>query len=130
MLTAAKDSGKGPTFNVAGDRLVINTVRCKIFAASGEMVEEEPLGSLANPTCASTAAAEAALPSNRATYLHEPSLDQLNATLLAIAAHNPGPDIDPPNDRQNGPRPNVWFGDIENGAAKVIDQKIAVGPPL
>lgn len=60
------------------------------------------------------------------TYLDDPALDPLNRSLLALAAYNAGPG----NLRkirqtttEMGLDPNVWFGNTENGAAKIIGRE-------
>jgi membrane-bound lytic murein transglycosylase MltF len=56
------------------------------------------------------------------TYVSDPAIDPLNRTLMSFAAYNAGPD----NlrkfraaARQAGLDPNIWFNNVEVGAAKV-----------
>ena len=60
------------------------------------------------------------------TYLNEAGIDPVNQMLLAFAAYNAGPG----NLRrirrttnEMGLNPNVWFGNVDNGAAKVIGRE-------
>lgn len=60
------------------------------------------------------------------TYLDEAGLDPINRSLLALAAYNAGP----ANLRkirkatgEMGLDPKVWFGNAENGAAKIIGRE-------
>ncbi|WP_234822735.1 lytic transglycosylase F [Ensifer adhaerens] len=60
------------------------------------------------------------------TYIDEPGLDPVNRTLLAFAAYNAGPG----NlrkirraTREMGLDPNIWFGNAENGAARIIGRE-------
>ena len=60
------------------------------------------------------------------TYLDEPNLDPVNQTLLAFAAYNAGPANLRKMRRATGElglNPNVWFGNVEHGAAKVIGRE-------
>ncbi|MEI2296522.1 lytic transglycosylase F [Ensifer sp. MJa1] len=60
------------------------------------------------------------------TYLDEPGLDPLNRTLLAFAAYNAGPGNLRKIRRttiEMGLDPNIWFGNVENGAARVIGRE-------
>jgi membrane-bound lytic murein transglycosylase MltF len=60
------------------------------------------------------------------TYLDEPDLDPVNQTLLAFAAYNAGPGNLRKIRRvtsEMGLNPNVWFGNVEHGAAKVIGRE-------
>lgn len=60
------------------------------------------------------------------TYLNEPGLDPVNRTLLAFAAYNAGPGNLRKIRRitnEMGLDPNIWFGNVENGAAKVIGRE-------
>jgi membrane-bound lytic murein transglycosylase MltF len=57
------------------------------------------------------------------TYLNDPAIDQTNKTLMAFAAYNAGPG----NlgrfrkwARQSGLDPNVWFFNVEEGAARIV----------
>ena len=59
-------------------------------------------------------------------YLDDPAIDEKNRTLLAFAAYNAGPG----NLRKfravaakSGLDPNVWFGNVEHGAAKVVGRE-------
>jgi membrane-bound lytic murein transglycosylase MltF len=59
-------------------------------------------------------------------YLDDPAIDDKNRTLLAFAAYNAGPG----NLRKfravtakSGLDPNVWFGNVEHGAAKVVGRE-------
>jgi membrane-bound lytic murein transglycosylase MltF len=60
------------------------------------------------------------------TYLDDPALDDKNRTLMAFAAYNAGPG----NLRKfrrlaekSGLDPNVWFHNVELGAAKIVGQE-------
>jgi membrane-bound lytic murein transglycosylase MltF len=59
-------------------------------------------------------------------YLDDPAIDDKNRTLLAFAAYNAGPG----NLRKfravaakSGLDPNVWFGNVEHGAASVVGRE-------
>jgi membrane-bound lytic murein transglycosylase MltF len=59
-------------------------------------------------------------------YLDDPAIDEKNRTLMAFAAYNAGPG----NLRKfravaakSGLDPNVWFGNVEHGAAKVVGRE-------
>jgi membrane-bound lytic murein transglycosylase MltF len=59
-------------------------------------------------------------------YLGDPAIDDKNRTLLAFAAYNAGPG----NLRKfravaakSGLDPNVWFGNVEHGAASVVGRE-------
>jgi membrane-bound lytic murein transglycosylase MltF len=59
-------------------------------------------------------------------YLNDPALDEKNRTLMAFAAYNAGPG----NLRKfravavkSGLDPNVWFGNVEHGAASVVGRE-------
>jgi membrane-bound lytic murein transglycosylase MltF len=59
-------------------------------------------------------------------YLDDPAIDDKNRALLAFAAYNAGPG----NLRKfravaakSGLDPNVWFGNVEHGAAKVVGRE-------
>lgn len=59
-------------------------------------------------------------------YLNDPTLDDKNRTLMAFAAYNAGPG----NLRKfrrlaekSGLDPNVWFGNVEHAAAKVVGRE-------
>ncbi|HKD10378.1 MAG TPA: transglycosylase SLT domain-containing protein [Bryobacteraceae bacterium] len=59
-------------------------------------------------------------------YFNEPSLDQFNRTLFAIAAYNAGPArINKCRQlaKEMGYDPNKWFGDVEVAAAKVMGRE-------
>lgn len=61
-----------------------------------------------------------------ATYIDEPGLDPVNRTLLAFAAYNAGPGNLRKIRRatqEMGLDPNIWFGNAENGAARVIGRE-------
>jgi membrane-bound lytic murein transglycosylase MltF len=60
------------------------------------------------------------------TYLDDPAIDQTNRTLMAFAAYNAGPG----NlarfrswARKSGLDPNVWFFNVEEGAARIVGQE-------
>jgi membrane-bound lytic murein transglycosylase MltF len=60
------------------------------------------------------------------TYLDDPAIDQTNKTLMAFAAYNAGPG----NlarfrkwAKQSGLDPNVWFFNVEEGAARIVGQE-------
>jgi membrane-bound lytic murein transglycosylase MltF len=60
------------------------------------------------------------------TYLNDPAIDQTNKTLMAFAAYNAGPG----NlarfrkwAKQSGLDPNVWFFNVEEGAARIVGQE-------
>ena len=59
-------------------------------------------------------------------YLSDPAIDEKNRTLMAFAAYNAGPT----NLRRfravaakSGLDPNVWFGNVEHGAASVVGRE-------
>jgi len=59
-------------------------------------------------------------------YLDDPALDDKNRTLMAFAAYNAGPS----NLRKfravavkSGLDPNVWFGNVEHGAASIVGRE-------
>jgi membrane-bound lytic murein transglycosylase MltF len=59
-------------------------------------------------------------------YLDDPALDDKNRTLMAFAAYNAGPG----NLRKfrrlaekSGLDPNVWFGNVEHAAAKIVGRE-------
>jgi membrane-bound lytic murein transglycosylase MltF len=59
-------------------------------------------------------------------YLDDPAIDQTNRTLMAFAAYNAGPG----NlarfrkwAKQSGLDPNVWFFNVEEGAARIVGQE-------
>ena len=59
-------------------------------------------------------------------YFNEPGIDATNRTLLAFAAYNAGPAKVTRLRKQaarEGLDPNVWFGNVERIAAKVIGQE-------
>ena len=59
-------------------------------------------------------------------YFNEPGMDQVNRTLLAFASYNAGPAKVARLRKQaarEGLNPNVWFGNVERVAAKVIGQE-------
>ncbi len=59
-------------------------------------------------------------------YLDDPAIDDANRTLFAFAAYNAGPGNLQKIRRQTaelGLDPNVWFGNAEIGAAKVIGRE-------
>jgi membrane-bound lytic murein transglycosylase MltF len=60
------------------------------------------------------------------TYLSDPAIDQTNRTLMAFAAYNAGPS----NlarfrkwAKQSGLDPNIWFFNVEEGAARIVGQE-------
>jgi len=60
------------------------------------------------------------------TYLDDPAIDQTNKTLMAFAAYNAGPG----NlarfrkwAQKSGLDPNVWFFNVEEGAARIVGQE-------
>ena len=60
------------------------------------------------------------------TYLDDPAIDQTNKTLMAFAAYNAGPG----NlarfrkwAKESGLDPNVWFFNVEEGAARIVGQE-------
>lgn len=60
------------------------------------------------------------------TYISDPAIDDKNRTLMAFAAYNAGPgnlakfrQIA----KQEGEDPNVWFYNVENGAARVVGRQ-------
>lgn len=60
------------------------------------------------------------------TYLNDPAIDQTNKTLMAFAAYNAGPG----NlarfrkwAQKSGLNPNVWFFNVEEGAARIVGQE-------
>ena len=59
-------------------------------------------------------------------YFNEPGVDQANRTLFAFAAYNAGP-VKVTQMRKQAARegldPNVWFGNVEHVAAKVIGRE-------
>ena len=60
------------------------------------------------------------------TYLNEANIDPINQMLLALAAYNAGPgNLRKIRDTTSemGLNPDVWFGNVENGAAKVIGRE-------
>ncbi|TIT58828.1 MAG: lytic transglycosylase F, partial [Mesorhizobium sp.] len=61
-----------------------------------------------------------------ATYVNDAELDPVNRALLTLAAYNAGPG----NLRKfrsaaktMGLNPDLWFGNVENGAAKVVGRE-------
>jgi membrane-bound lytic murein transglycosylase MltF len=61
-----------------------------------------------------------------ATYINDPDLDDKNRTLFAFAAYNAGPGglkKFRAKAKEMGLDPNVWFGNVENGAAAVIGRE-------
>jgi membrane-bound lytic murein transglycosylase MltF len=60
------------------------------------------------------------------TYLDEPGLDERNRQLLAFAAYNAGPGNLRKFRRKAvelGLSPDIWFGNVENGAAAVVGRE-------
>jgi membrane-bound lytic murein transglycosylase MltF len=63
------------------------------------------------------------------TYLNDPAIDQTNKTLMAFAAYNAGPG----NlarfrkwAKGSGLDPNVWFFNVEEGAARIVGQETVI----
>jgi membrane-bound lytic murein transglycosylase MltF len=59
-------------------------------------------------------------------YFNEPELDQMNRTLLAIAAYNAGPAKITKcrqTAKQMGYDPNKWFGNVEVATAKLVGRE-------
>jgi len=63
------------------------------------------------------------------TYLNDPAIDQTNKTLMAFAAYNAGPG----NlarfrkwAKQSGLDPNVWFFNVEEGAARIVGRETVI----
>ena len=60
------------------------------------------------------------------TYIKDPSIDEKNRTLMAFAAYNAGPGNLAKFRRiakASGQDPNVWFDNVENGAAQVVGRE-------
>jgi membrane-bound lytic murein transglycosylase MltF len=60
------------------------------------------------------------------TYLDDPKLDAKNRTLMAFAAYNAGPTNLARFRKwaaESGLDPNVWFFNVEQGAAKIVGQE-------
>jgi membrane-bound lytic murein transglycosylase MltF len=61
-----------------------------------------------------------------ATYINDPDLDDKNRTLFAFAAYNAGPGglkKFRAKAKKMGLDPNIWFENVENGAAAVIGRE-------
>ena len=59
-------------------------------------------------------------------YLNDPEMSEREKVLMTLAAYNAGPgNLKHFRDkaRQNGFNPNVWFGNVEHGAAVVVGQE-------
>jgi membrane-bound lytic murein transglycosylase MltF len=59
-------------------------------------------------------------------YINDPDLDDMNRTLFAFAAYNAGPGglkKFRAKAKEMGLNPNVWFDNVENGAAAVIGRE-------
>jgi len=57
------------------------------------------------------------------TYVNDPGMDEKNRVLMTFAAYNAGPGNLQKFRRlakQDGLDPNIWFGNVENEAAKVV----------
>jgi membrane-bound lytic murein transglycosylase MltF len=60
------------------------------------------------------------------TYLSDPTINQTNKTLMAFAAYNAGPgNLERFRDwaKRSGLDPNVWFYNVELGAARIVGQQ-------
>ena len=60
------------------------------------------------------------------TYLDDPAIDQTNKTLMAFAAYNAGPGNLARFRKwaaKSGLDPNVWFFNVEEGAARIVGQE-------
>ena len=60
------------------------------------------------------------------TYLDDPAIDQTNKTLMAFAAYNAGPGNLAKFRKwaaKSGLDPNVWFFNVEEGAARIVGQE-------
>jgi membrane-bound lytic murein transglycosylase MltF len=60
------------------------------------------------------------------TYINDPDLDDRNRTLLAFAAYNAGPGglrKFRVKAKEMGLDPNIWFGNVENGAAAIVGRE-------
>lgn len=59
-------------------------------------------------------------------YLNDPNIAEREKVLMTLAAYNAGPDNlrrFREKARQNGFDPNVWFGNVEHGAAAVVGKE-------
>ena len=59
-------------------------------------------------------------------YLNDPEMSEREKVLMTLAAYNAGPgNLKHFRDkaRQNGFNPNVWFGNVEHGAAAIVGQE-------
>src|SRR5579871_3861164 len=60
------------------------------------------------------------------TYLDDPAIDQTNRTLMTFAAYNAGPgNLARFREwaRKSGLNPNVWFFNVEEGAARIVGRE-------
>jgi membrane-bound lytic murein transglycosylase MltF len=60
------------------------------------------------------------------TYINDPDIDDRNRTLFALAAYNAGPGglkKFRTKTKEMGLDPNVWFGNVENGAAAIVGRE-------
>jgi membrane-bound lytic murein transglycosylase MltF len=59
-------------------------------------------------------------------YLDDPAIPEREKVLMTLAAYNAGPgNLKRFRDkaRQNGFNPNIWFGNVEHGAAAIVGQE-------